>query len=44
VDLYRSQLRTRAGAEQHRRQTVLPQLDHFVSKPALELDHNARGS
>ncbi len=36
VDPYRSQLRTRAGAEQHRRQTVLPQLDHFVSKPAFE--------
>jgi AAA+ ATPase superfamily predicted ATPase len=36
VDPYRSQLRTRAGAEQHRRQTVLRQLDHFVSKPAFE--------
>jgi AAA+ ATPase superfamily predicted ATPase len=36
VDPYRSLLRTRAGAEQHRRQTVLPQLDHFVSKPAFE--------
>lgn len=36
VDPYRSRLRTRAGAEQHRRQTVLRQLDHFVSKPAFE--------
>jgi AAA+ ATPase superfamily predicted ATPase len=36
VDPYRSLLRTRAGAEQHRRQTVLPQLDHFVSQPAFE--------
>lgn len=36
VDPYRSLLRTRAGAEQHLRQTVLPQLDHFVSKPAFE--------
>jgi uncharacterized protein len=36
VDPYRSLLRTRAGAEQHRRQTVLPQLEHFVSKPAFE--------
>ncbi len=36
LDPYRSLLRTRAGAEQHLRQTVLPQLDHFVSKPAFE--------
>jgi AAA+ ATPase superfamily predicted ATPase len=36
VDPYRSLLRTRAGAEQHLRETVLPQLDHFVSKPAFE--------
>jgi uncharacterized protein len=36
VDPYRSLLRTRAGAEQHLQQTVLPQLDHFVSKPAFE--------
>jgi len=36
VDPYRSLLRTHGGAEQHRRQTVLPQLDHFVSKPAFE--------
>ncbi|HEY7961872.1 MAG TPA: ATP-binding protein [Solirubrobacteraceae bacterium] len=36
VDPYRSLLRTRAGAEQHLRDTVLPQLDHFVSKPAYE--------
>jgi uncharacterized protein len=36
VDSYRSLLRTRAGAEQHLRQTVLPQLDHFVSKPTFE--------
>jgi len=36
VDPYRSLLRTRAGAEQHLQQTVMPQLDHFVSKPAFE--------
>ena len=36
VDPYRSLLRTRAGAERHLRDTVLPQLDHFVSKPAFE--------
>jgi uncharacterized protein len=36
VDPYRSLLRTRAGAELHLRQTVLPALDHFVSKPAFE--------
>lgn len=36
VDPYRSLLRTRAGAEQHLEQTVLPSLDHFVSKPAWE--------
>lgn len=36
VDPYRSLLRTRAGAEQHLRQTVLPALDHFVSKPTFE--------
>jgi AAA+ ATPase superfamily predicted ATPase len=36
VDPYRSLLRTRAGAEQHLRQTILPGLDHFVSKPTFE--------
>jgi uncharacterized protein len=36
VDPYRSLLRTRAGAEQHLHQTVLPALDHFVSKPTFE--------
>lgn len=36
VEPYRSLLRTRAGAEQHLNDTVLPMLDHFVSKPAFE--------
>jgi hypothetical protein len=36
VDPYRSLLRTHAGAERHLRQTVLPQLEHYVSKPAFE--------
>ncbi len=36
VDPYRSLLRTRDGAERHLRQTVLPALDHFVSKPTFE--------
>jgi uncharacterized protein len=36
VDPYRSLLRTHAGAERHLEQTVLPSLDHFVSKPAWE--------
>lgn len=36
VDPYRSLLRTRAGAEQHLEQTVLPNLDRYVSKPAWE--------
>lgn len=36
VDPYRSLLRTRSGAEQHLRQTVLPALDRFVSKPTFE--------
>jgi uncharacterized protein len=36
VDPYRSLLRTRADAERHLRETVLPQLDHFVSKPCFE--------
>jgi AAA+ ATPase superfamily predicted ATPase len=36
VDPYRSLLRTHAGAERHLEQTVLPGLDHFVSKPAWE--------
>lgn len=35
VEPYRSLLRTRAGAERHLRQTVLPALDDFVSKPAF---------
>jgi hypothetical protein len=36
VDPYRSLLRTRSGAEQHLEQTVLPNLDHFTSKPTWE--------
>lgn len=36
VEPYKSRLRTRADAERHLEQTVLPQLDHFVSKPAWE--------
>lgn len=36
VDPYRSLLRTREGAEQHLAGTVMPQLDHFVSKPCFE--------
>lgn len=36
VEPYTSRLRNRAEAEKHLRQTVLPQLDHFVSKPAWE--------
>lgn len=37
VEPYRSRLRTRDDAERHLDATVLPQLDHFVSKPAWEL-------
>jgi AAA+ ATPase superfamily predicted ATPase len=36
VEPYRSRLRTRDEARAHLRTTVLPQLDHFVSKPAWE--------
>lgn len=36
VEPYRSRLRTRDEAWRHLKQTVLPQLDHFVSKPAWE--------
>ncbi len=36
VNPYRSLLRTREGAERHLRQTVMPQLDHFVSAPTFE--------
>lgn len=36
VDPYRSLLRTHAGAERHLEETVLPNLDRFVSKPAWE--------
>ncbi|HSZ70447.1 MAG TPA: ATP-binding protein [Solirubrobacteraceae bacterium] len=36
VDPYRSLLRTHAGAKRHLQRTVLPQLEHFVSKPAFE--------
>jgi len=36
VDPYRSLLRTRSDAQRHLRQTVMPQLDHFVSKPCFE--------
>jgi len=35
VEPYRSLLRTRTGAERHLRQTVLPQLDDFVSEAAF---------
>lgn len=37
VEPYRSRLRTREDAERHLKDTVMPQLDHFVSKPAWEL-------
>lgn len=37
VEPYRSRLRTREDAARHLQTTVLPQLDHFVSKPAWEL-------
>jgi AAA+ ATPase superfamily predicted ATPase len=37
VEPYRSRLRTRDDAARHLHATVLPQLDHFVSKPAWEL-------
>ncbi|MGH2944781.1 MAG: ATP-binding protein [Solirubrobacteraceae bacterium] len=37
VEPYRSRLRTREDAQAHLRATVLPRLDHFVSKPAWEL-------
>jgi uncharacterized protein len=33
---YESRLRSNAEAEQHLRQSVMPSLDHFVSKPAFE--------
>ncbi len=36
VEPYRSRLRSRADAERHLEMTVVPQLDHFVSKPAWE--------
>lgn len=36
VEPYRSRLRTRADAERHLHQAVVPQLDAFVSKPAWE--------
>ena len=36
VQPYASHLTTNAGAENHLRQTVLPNLDHFVSAPAFE--------
>ena len=36
VEPFSSRLRNRAEAERHLRQTVLPDLDHFVSKPAWE--------
>src|SRR5690606_36258657 len=36
VEPYRSRLRTREEARRHLEQTALPQLDHFVSKPAWE--------
>jgi uncharacterized protein len=45
VEPYRSRLRTREDARRHLDETVLPQLDHFVSKPGWEgicLDHMKR--
>lgn len=36
VEPYRSRLATRADAERHLNDLVMPQLDHFVSKPAWE--------
>ncbi|MGI8750089.1 MAG: ATP-binding protein [Thermoleophilaceae bacterium] len=45
VEPHRSMLRTRDHARQHLERTVLPELDHFVSKPAWEAicrDHMAR--
>jgi uncharacterized protein len=36
VEPYPSRLRSRAEAERHLQQTVLPRLDEFVSKPAWE--------
>lgn len=36
VEPYRSRLRTRADAERHLRDTVIPQLDAFVSRPCWE--------
>jgi AAA+ ATPase superfamily predicted ATPase len=36
VEPFASRLRNRADAELHLRQTVIPRLDHFVSKPAWE--------
>ena len=33
---YESRLKTNADAERHLHETVLPSLDHFVSKPAFE--------
>jgi AAA+ ATPase superfamily predicted ATPase len=37
VDPAKSRLRTRAEAERYVDEVVVPQLDHFVSKPAFEL-------
>jgi len=37
VEPYRSRLRSRDDARRHLETTVMPQLDHFVSKPAWEL-------
>lgn len=45
VEPYRSRLRTREDARRHLEHTVMPQLDHFVSKPAWEaicLEHMKR--
>lgn len=36
VEPYRSRLATRVDAERHLKDLVMPQLDHFVSKPAWE--------
>jgi len=45
VEPFRSRLRTRDEARRHLERTVLPQLDHFVSRPAWEaicLEHMKR--
>jgi AAA+ ATPase superfamily predicted ATPase len=36
VHPYQSRIETRSGAQRHLEETVLPQLDHFVSRPTFE--------